>query len=107
MAQRAGKQRAGNLISVAYGLNGDPDAVAGVRRIFDEFTAPYRHATLSEVAGACNLDEIPTARGGRWYPATVRNVLSNRGYVAAGVISEGVFFSAQARLGALRKGPPK
>ena len=37
---RAGKQGAGRAISVAYGLDGDPVAVATVKHIFAEVLPP-------------------------------------------------------------------
>ena len=103
---RAGKQQAGRLTSVPYGLEGDAVAVATVRRIFAEFTRPYVRASLSEIAAGLNTDEIPTQRGGKWYAATVRYILSNAAYVP-GVIEPDTFEQAQARLQALRPGPPK
>ena len=106
VAQRTGKQQAGRLTSVAYGLNGDPDAVATVRRIFSEFCHPYQHATLSEIAKGLNVDQVATQRGGKWYAATVRYILSNEGYVPT-VISQSAFDAAARRLQALRPGPPK
>ena len=103
---REGKQQAGRLTSVAYGLEGDPVAVATVRRIFTEFLALYAHVTLSEIAAGLNTDGIPTQRGGKWYAATVRYILSNAAYVP-GVIEPETFEQAQQRLQALRPGPPK
>ncbi len=107
MAERTGKQKAGRLTSIALGLDGDPATVAIVRRIFSEFCGLYAHATLSEIARGLTLDEVPTARGGAWYPATVRYVLTNRDYVAHEVISEDTYNRAQGRLQALKPGPPK
>lgn len=106
MAQRTGKQQAGGLTSVAYGLDGDPAAVAIVQRIFAEFCHPYLHATLSEIAKGLNLDEIPTKRRGRWHASTVRYILNNDAYAPA-VVSEEMYNRAQQRLRFLRSGPPK
>ena len=106
MAQRTGKQNAGRLTSVAYGLDGDPTAVATVRYIFAEFVAPYRHTTLSEIARDLNTDEVATARGGKWHAGTVRYVLRNVAYVPD-VIDTSTFEAAQRRLQALRPGPPR
>ena len=106
MAKRTGKQRAGRLTSVAYGLDGEPTAIATVRRIFGEFTRLYAHPTLSEIATGLNTDEVATARGGRWYAATVRYILTNTAYVPT-VISEATYSQAQGRLQGLRPGPPK
>lgn len=106
MSKRTGKQQAGRLTSVAYGLNGDEAAVVTVRRIFAEFTRLYAHATLSEIAAGLNTDEVATQRGGKWYAATVRYILSNEAYVPD-VIGESTFEAAARRLHALRPGPPK
>ena len=103
---RAGKQGAGRAISVPYGLDGDPVAVATVRRVYAEFCHPYAHATLSEIARALNTDEVATRRGGQWYASTVRYILCNAAYVP-GVIDAEAFEQAAARLQRLRPGPPK
>ena len=63
-------------IPYGYSMDGenrtiDQAAAAVVRRIFDEFTELYTHASLSEIAAALNMDGIPTKRGGRWYASTV------------------------------------
>lgn len=97
---RTGKQRAGRLVSKPIS---DQDVI---RRIFYEFATGYRRVTLSEIATGLNLDSIPTARGGSWHPSTVRYVLSNSVY-AGTVVTEDMFATAQARLQALRRGPPK
>ena len=106
MAQRTGKQQAGRLVSKPYGLDGNPDAVDTVQRIFAEFTRLYAHATLSEIARDLNTDEVATARGGKWHAGTVRYVLRNVAYVPD-VIDTSTFEAAQRRLAALRPGPPK
>ena len=103
---REGKQGAGRAISVPYGLGGDVDEAAIVRRIFAEFCHPYAHATLSEIARALNTDEVATRRGGQWYASTVRYILCNAAYVP-GLINAEAFEQAQARLQRLRPGPPK
>ena len=106
MAQRTGKQNAGRLTSVAYGLDGDPDAVDTVQRIFAEFVRLYADATLSEIARDLNTDEVRTQRGGKWHAATVRYILRNVSYTPD-VIDTSTFEAAQRRLQALRSGPPK
>ena len=35
---------------------------------------------LQAIADALNADEIPTARGGKWWPGTVRYILDNPKY---------------------------
>jgi hypothetical protein len=103
---RAGKQGAGRAISVPYGLDGDPVAVATVQRIYAEFCHPYAHATLSEIARGLNTDEVATQRGGRWHASSVRYILCNPAYVPE-VINAELFEQAAARLARLRPGPPK
>jgi site-specific DNA recombinase len=51
--------------------------VETVRRIF---ASRETGATLPVIADALNRDEVKTARGGRWWPATVRYVLDNPKY---------------------------
>ena len=75
-------------IPYGYSMDGesrtiDQVSAAVVRRIFDEFTELYTHASLSEIAEGLNVDGIPTKRGGRWYASTVRYVLLNRTYAGA------------------------
>lgn len=48
-----------------------------VRRVF---TMRKEGATLQAIACALNADEIPTARGGKWWPATVRYILDDPKY---------------------------
>lgn len=89
-----------------YGLEGDAEAAATVQRIYAEFTRLYVRSSLSEIAAGLNIDEIPTLRGGKWYAATVKYILSNAAYVP-GVVDRETFELAQDRLQALRPGPPK
>jgi Recombinase len=35
-------------------------------------------ATLTAIAQSLTVDEIPTAQGGKWWPATVRKVLAGQ-----------------------------
>lgn len=103
---RTGKQRAGRLTSLPYGLGDNPAAAATVQRIFMEFCEPYRHATLSEIAMALNVDQVATARGGaHWYPSTVRYVLRNKAYID--LVGREAFDAAQRRLSRLQPGPPR
>ena len=53
-----GKQQAGRLTSVPYGLEGDHVAAATVRRIFTEFLGLYAHVTLSEIAAGLNTERL-------------------------------------------------
>jgi hypothetical protein len=102
---RTGKQRAGRLTSRPYGFGDDAAAADVVRRIFAEFTHPYRHATLSEIAAGLNIDQAATQRGGQWHASTVRYVLRNPVYIE--LVGGDVFDAAQARLLQLRPGPPR
>ena len=90
------------------------EAAAGVvRRIFNEFAAPYRHTGLSELAVDLNLDDVATAAGGRqWFPSTVRYLLRNKVYVGRrqgypAIVDQEVWDRAQQRLAALPMGPTR
>ena len=104
---RQGKQAGGRAINPPYGLGDDPAQAETVKRIYEEFTHPYRHATLSEIANGLNLDEIPSRRGGMWHVSSVQYVLMNPVYVSAGVVADATWQAAQRRLQALRPGPAK
>ena len=76
-----------------------------VRRIFAEFTHPYRHTTLSAIAAGLNIYQAATRRGAQWHASTVRYVLANEAY--ADLVGAAAFAAAQARLAQLRPGPPR
>jgi DNA invertase Pin-like site-specific DNA recombinase len=59
------------------GLEADQESAEIVRRIF---AAKSSGATLQAIADALNTDGVPTRRGGRWWPGTVRYVLDNPKY---------------------------
>jgi site-specific DNA recombinase len=59
------------------GLVEDQESAETVRRIF---AMKDEGATLQSIANCLNLEGIPTARGGKWWPATVRYVLDNPKY---------------------------
>jgi site-specific DNA recombinase len=59
------------------GLVEDGESADTVRRIF---AMKSQGATLQAIASALNADGVPTARGGKWWPATVRYVLDNPKY---------------------------
>lgn len=59
------------------GLVVSDESAATVRRIFEQRASG---ATLAAIAAGLNADEVPTARGGKWWPATVRYVLDNPKY---------------------------
>ena len=42
------------------------------------------HLTLTALADELNARKIPTARGGKWYPATVKNILERLERLEAG-----------------------
>ena len=103
---RQGKQQAGRTTSVPYGLD-DPAHADVVRRLFQEFTDPYRRPSLAELAHALNVDGIPTRRGGQWYASTIRYVVMNPIYIDAGIINADTWQAAQRRMRQLRPGPPR
>jgi site-specific DNA recombinase len=59
------------------GLVEDAEAAATVRRIF---AMKAEGSTLQAIANALNSGGTATARGGKWWPATVRYVLDNPKY---------------------------
>ncbi len=59
------------------GLVEDQESAETVRRIF---AMKDEGATLQAIANHLNSEGVPTARGGKWWPATVRYVLDNPKY---------------------------
>ena len=59
------------------GLAADDESAEIVRRIF---ATKATGATLKAIADDLNQDGVPTRRGGRWWPGTVRYVLDNPKY---------------------------
>ena len=57
----------------------EESAAAVVRSIFAEFTTGQTQ-TLTAIASRLNAQGAPTARGGKWYPATIRYILTNGFY---------------------------
>jgi site-specific DNA recombinase len=53
------------------GLAEDAESAATVRRIF-AMAAKRPRPTLQAIADALNADKVPTRRGGKWWPGTVR-----------------------------------
>jgi hypothetical protein len=53
----------------------NPEQAETVKAIFR--MKRYQRKTLGEIARDLNDREIPTARGGRWYPGTVKYILEN------------------------------
>ncbi len=96
----------------------DELAAGTVRYIFDDFTHPRRHTTLTEIAKALNDDGVATQRGGKWYASTVRYILSNGAYAGLvqydgsetastnheAIITADMYHAAQQRLDALKPG---
>ena len=111
----------GSRIPLGYDYDGarfTPNAdAATVRRIFEEFTTGGR--TLSAIADGLNRVDAPTARGGRWHPATVKYILRNGAYAGRGqwdgveaadsvhdpLVTAATYEAAITRLEALRPGP--
>jgi len=56
----------------------NPQEAETVRRIF---SLRRQGVTLKEIANILNAERVPTKRGGKWYPATVRYILDNPKYV--------------------------
>ena len=85
------------------------DEAAVVQRIFAEFTRPYFHIGLSELAHGLNVDGVPTQRGGKWHASTVRYILANAVYAEEwhAIISRGAYDQAQNRLTTMRMGPTR
>ena len=101
-------------VPFGYRIEGDQmvineDEAAAVRRVFDEFTRPYFHIGLSEIAHGLNTDEIATQRGGKWHASTVRYILGNSIYAdePRAIIGRGTFDQAQNRLTSMRRGPTR
>jgi DNA invertase Pin-like site-specific DNA recombinase len=59
------------------GIVEDAESAGTVRRIF---RLRKYGTTLQGIADALNGDGVPTARGGKWWPGTVRYVLDNPKY---------------------------
>lgn len=71
----------GAFVPLGYCYNGawsiDEAAAAAVRTCFDRYNAGD---TLTAIAQELNASAAPTARGGKWHPATVRYILTNGFY---------------------------
>jgi len=59
------------------GYSVDENAAQTVKSIFTDYVAGD---TLTAIASRLNAQDVPTARGGKWYPATVRYILTNGFY---------------------------
>jgi len=59
------------------GYSIDESAAQNVQSIFTDFVAGE---SLTTIARRLNAQDAPTARGGKWYPATVRYILTNGCY---------------------------
>ena len=95
-----------------YSLDENSPTVA---RIFAQFNAGD---SLTAIARKLNADATPTAKGGKWYPATVRYILSNGFYCGlvqyngietqgehSPIIDRKVYENAITRLHSLKPGP--
>lgn len=69
--KRAGK---GNVAAVEAVATGADDHARKIMPVIDDIRGSGV-TTLQGIADELNTREITTARGGRWYPTTVRNVL--------------------------------
>jgi len=103
-----------SFISGQYSV--DENAAAIIRLIFSAFVAGE---SLTGIASCLNAQDAPTARGGKWYPATVRYILSNGFYASItqyegnetkashpAIIAPGIYDLATARLETLTRGRP-
>lgn len=71
-----------NLLSPSFYTNCLVDSVSLIidtegRSIFGDYVAGE---SLTNIAHRLNTQDAPTARGGKWYPATVRYILTNGFY---------------------------
>lgn len=110
----------GSACPLGYDYNGDafvPNSDADtVKSIFARFTGG---ASLSAIAQALRAEGAPTAKGGQWWPGTVRGVLLNGAYAGLAqwadveaaqgahkaIVDVGTYEEASAMLRALRPGP--
>lgn len=58
--------------------HGDPDKVRIVRWIFDQFVNHLK--SMNWIAAELNRKGIPTRKGGKWYVATIKELLQRREY---------------------------
>jgi len=95
-----------------YSVDGDTAQI--VHGIFADFVAGE---SLTGIAARLNAQDAPTARGGKWYPATVRYILSNGFYASItqyegtetpashpAIIAPVAYSAATARLETLTRG---
>lgn len=93
----------------------DPQTAPVISSIFAEFN---EGSSLSAIARNLNSQNAPTAKGGKWYPATVKYILRNGFYAGlvqydgietqgehAPIIDRKVYESAITRLHSLKPGP--
>ncbi|MGV0975805.1 MAG: recombinase family protein [Azonexus sp.] len=92
------------------------DDAGTVRSIFARFLAG---ASLSQIAQLLRAEDAPTAKGGQWWPSTVRGVLLNGAYAGKAqwnkveadngaheaIVEADTYKAALSRLEALRPGP--
>ena len=96
----------------------EPTTAETVQAIFRQFNAGD---SLTAIAADLNARQVPTARGGKWYPATVRYILTNGFYAGLiqydgeeaveeegeheVIIASETYEDAQLRLLSLKPGP--
>jgi site-specific DNA recombinase len=74
---------AGGGKALGYAIKGkdliiDQKQAETIRRIFK--LRRHSHKSLWEIARELNEQDIPTARGGKWYAGTVKYILTNQIY---------------------------
>lgn len=111
----------GSRIPLGYTYQADGSFVVNdnagtIRRIFAEFLAG---ATMKDIARGLDLDQVPTALGGKWAGTTVRTIIQNGAYAGLGqwdgietdagaypaIIERATYEAAQRRLAGLKPGP--
>ena len=58
--------------------HGDPKQIRTVRWVFDQFANCC--TSMNHIAGELNRKKVPARKGGKWYVATVKNLLRERAY---------------------------
>jgi DNA invertase Pin-like site-specific DNA recombinase len=59
-------------------IHGDPKQVKIVRWIFDQFA--NHHKSMNWIAAELNRQKVPARHGGKWYVATIKELLQRREY---------------------------
>ncbi len=73
----------GGRIALGYRNNGkglavDPESADVIKKIF--YLKRYKRLSMNKIASILNEENIPTARGGKWFASTIRAILNNKTY---------------------------